>query len=120
MESFKKCDECICHNCNIDPIECDNCVFCDTHSPQSTCTNGNFTEAEKVSKIYKSNINHPDYYLGTRQYEPIDVILDWNLGFCLGNALKYISRAGRKDKNKTVEDLRKAVWYIEHEIQQYD
>jgi len=64
----------------------------------------------------KEAVNHPDHYLGTRQYEPIDVILDWELGFCLGNALKYISRANRK--NDTIEDLKKAIWYIEKEIEQ--
>jgi hypothetical protein len=54
-------------------------------------------------------INHPSHYAEGRQYEPIDVIEDWNLDFCLGNALKYISRAGRKDPAKTVEDLKKAI-----------
>ena len=121
MESSKrKCEDCICHNCDVQPKECDICVFCDGTHPQETCSNANFTETEKVKKVYKPNINHPDYYLGTRKFEPIDVILDWDLGFCLGNAIKYISRAGRKDKNKTVEDLQKAKWYIEREIQQYN
>lgn len=59
-------------------------------------------------------INHPDHYAGGRKYEPIDVIEDWELGFCLGNAVKYISRAGRKEG--LIEDLRKAIWYIEREI----
>lgn len=48
--------------------------------------------------------------------ETIEVIEDWELGYHLGNAIKYISRAGRKDPDKTVEDLRKAVWYLEREI----
>lgn len=69
-----------------------------------------------MSEQKKETVNHPDHYLGTRQYEPIDVILDWELGFCLGNALKYISRANRK--NDTIEDLKKAIWYIEKEIEQ--
>lgn len=38
------------------------------------------------------------------------------MNFCLGNAVKYIMRAGIKDPDKTVEDLRKAIWYIEDEI----
>lgn len=41
-------------------------------------------------------IDHPAHYCAGRKYEPIDVIEDWNLDFCLGNAVKYISRAGRK------------------------
>ena len=49
-------------------------------------------------------------------YETIKVIEAWNLGFCLGNAVKYISRAGKKDKSKEIEDLEKAVWYLQREI----
>lgn len=61
-------------------------------------------------------VNKPSHYIGGRKYEPIDVIQDWDLGFCLGNALKYISRAGRKDPEKTLEDLRKAQWYVNRAI----
>lgn len=60
-------------------------------------------------------INHPSHYAAGRQHEPIDVIEDWELGFNLGNAVKYISRAGRK--GDPLEDLRKAAWYLEREIQ---
>lgn len=62
------------------------------------------------------NVNHPKHYTEGRKYEPIEVIEDWKLDFCLGNALKYISRAGRKDETKTIEDLEKAKWYIDREI----
>ena len=62
------------------------------------------------------NVDRPSHYTEGRKYETIEVIEDWDLGFRLGNALKYISRAGRKDPSKTVEDLRKAVFYIEREI----
>ena len=61
------------------------------------------------------SVNNPSHYAEGRQYEPINVIEDWELNYRLGNALKYISRAGRK--NNTVEDLRKAVWYLEREIE---
>lgn len=60
-------------------------------------------------------VNHPKHY-NTGKYEVIDVIYDWQLDFSLGNAVKYIARAGKKDQSKTIEDLKKAVWYIEHEI----
>ena len=56
-----------------------------------------------------SAVNHPNHYAAGRKYEPIDVIEDWELGFCLGNAVKYISRAGRKDPSTHVEDLKKAI-----------
>ena len=59
-------------------------------------------------------VNHPSHYVSGRKYEPIEVIEDWELGFCLGNAVKYISRAGRK--NDTLEDLKKARWYLDREI----
>lgn len=60
---------------------------------------------------------HPSHYGGgDNPYETIKVIRAWGLGFDLGNAVKYISRAGKKDPAKTVEDLRKAIFYIEDEI----
>jgi hypothetical protein len=63
-------------------------------------------------------INHPNHYGGEdNPYEAIKVIDAWGLNFCLGNAVKYISRAGKKDPAKTVEDLKKARWYIDHEIE---
>ena len=39
------------------------------------------------------------------------------LNFCRGNAVKYISRAGKKDPAKEIEDLEKAVWYLQREIE---
>lgn len=59
-------------------------------------------------------VNHPNHYAAGRKYEPIEVINDWGLGFDLGNAVKYISRAGRKGDE--VEDLEKALFYIRHYI----
>lgn len=65
----------------------------------------------------KDNVNHPSHYGGKdNPYEAIKVIDAWDLGFSLGNAVKYISRAGRKDPNKKIEDLEKAVFYINHHI----
>lgn len=61
-----------------------------------------------------SNVQHPNHYCEGRKYEPIDVITDWGLDFSLGNAVKYISRAGRKGDK--VEDLEKAKFYIQYEI----
>ena len=47
--------------------------------------------------------------------QPIDVIEDWKCGFCIGNALKYLARANHKGSR--IQDLEKAIWYIEREIQ---
>ena len=63
------------------------------------------------------NVDHPAHYGGDSVYETIKVIDAWELDFCLGNAVKYISRAGKKDPKKRIEDLRKAIWYIQHEIE---
>ena len=58
-------------------------------------------------------VNHPAHYNAGR-FEVIDVIEDWDCGFNDGNAIKYIAR--HRHKGKPVEDLRKAVWYLEREI----
>jgi len=63
----------------------------------------------------KELVNHPNQYGGKdNPYEAIKVIEAWNLGFCLGNTVKYISRAGKKDE--TVQELEKALWYLKREI----
>ena len=62
------------------------------------------------------SVNHPAHYTSGK-IEVIDFIDDKELGFCLDNAVKYIVRAGKKDPVKTVEDLQKAVWYINHHIE---
>ena len=66
-----------------------------------------------------NNVNHPNHYANGR-IEVIDFIEDKELGFHLGNAVKYISRAGRKDADKTVEDLRKAAWYLNRQIERLE
>ena len=63
-----------------------------------------------------NNVEHPDHYGGNTPYEAIKVIEAWELNFNLGNAVKYISRAGRKDPSKYTEDLSKAIWYLQREI----
>ena len=62
------------------------------------------------------NVNHPAHYTDGK-IEVIDFIEDKQLGFHLGNAVKYISRAGKKDPEKTIENLQKAEWYLHREIQ---
>lgn len=62
-------------------------------------------------------INHPQHYGGDTTYEAIKVIEAWELGFCLGNAVKYICRAGKKESARTLEDLRKASWYLNREVE---
>jgi hypothetical protein len=63
-----------------------------------------------------SQVNHPSHYRKDTGFEAIDVIEAWGLGFNLGNAVKYISRCGRKGTGTDSEDLKKAMWYIDREI----
>lgn len=65
------------------------------------------------------NVNHPAHYTDGR-IEVIDFIEDKQLGYHLGNAVKYISRAGKKDPEKTAEDLQKAVWYLNRYIEKLE
>ena len=77
---------------------------------------------DEVSKNY-DDVQAPKHYTDTK-IEVIDYIEDKNLGFCLGNAIKYISRAGRKnsaamnEKEKAIQDLEKAIWYINRRIRE--
>jgi hypothetical protein len=60
-------------------------------------------------------VDHPAHYGGADDpYEAIKVIEAWGMGFCLGNTIKYIARAGKKDAR--VQDLKKARWYLDREI----
>lgn len=62
-------------------------------------------------------VNHLSHYTDGK-FDVINYIEDKDLGFCLGNAIKYISRAGKKDQRKEVENLLKAIWYISRKIEQ--
>lgn len=56
-------------------------------------------------------INHPRHYVGQSVViEPI--VYCEKLPFCLGNALKYVFRAGHKDGSSEAQDLKKASWYL--------
>lgn len=63
-----------------------------------------------------SNVTHPAHY-NSGKIEVIEAIEDWGLGFHLGNTLKYVARAGKKDPSKEVEDLQKAQWYLARKIE---
>lgn len=63
-----------------------------------------------------SKVIHPSHY-NAGKIEVWDFIADQGLDFDLGNAIKYICRAGKKDSETTLDDLNKAANYIQHEIQ---
>ena len=61
----------------------------------------------------EEQVNHPSHY--NQGIEAIDIIESWDLNFSLGNAIKYILRSPYKGKQ--IEDLEKARWYIDREIE---
>ena len=71
-----------------------------------------------IQRPTTDNVDHPSHYGGDTTYEAIKVIEAWGCGFHLGNCLKYISRAGKK--NDELEDLKKAQWYLERKIKQLE
>ena len=78
---------------------------------------GNVDFSHCVVKPSESKVDHPSHYGGKdNPYEAIKVIDALGLSFCLGNAFKYIARAGKKTESP-IEDLEKAAWYINHEIE---
>jgi hypothetical protein len=63
-----------------------------------------------------SEIDHPPHY-ASGKIEVIEALEDWGLGFHLGNVVKYVARAGKKDPTKEVQDLKKAQWYLKRKIE---
>lgn len=74
-------------------------------------------------RVKTDNVNHPGHYTWLREVAGIEVIdITRHLSFDIGNAIKYLLRAGRKqdglldNEEKTIEDLQKAIWYINDQI----
>lgn len=84
---------------------------------------GEIEDIGQVLRDVKENdpVNHPAHYADSK-IEVIEYIEDKKLGYCLGNVVKYVSRAGKKhsatksNKEKEIEDLKKARWYLERRI----
>lgn len=71
----------------------------------------------------EDRVNHPSHYTWIKDKCGIEVIdITEHMDFCLGNATKYILRAGHKSEKgyegnqKEIEDLNKAIWYIKRKI----
>lgn len=78
------------------------------------------SDKEQIKKLGEL-VDHPDHYGGKENmYEAIKVIDAWGLGFHLGNVIKYISRAGKKDPKTLIQDLKKAAWYLEKYIEKLE
>ena len=106
---------------------CDECVIESLCNSIDGCFMDRPDECEKAYKIiigYKpdptanpvnDSVNHPSHY-NKGKIEVADFISDQKLNFDRGNAVKYVCRAGSKDPEKEIQDLEKAIWYINHEI----
>ena len=72
-------------------------------------------ECDSKAEMVSDFVNHPSHY-NKGKIEVADFIADQKLNFDRGNAVKYVCRAGSKDPDKEIQDLEKAIWYINHEI----
>ena len=73
-------------------------------------------DLEDLERYNHSSVNHPDYYGGEGNiYEAIKIIEVYDLNFSLGNVIKYVLRAGKKNES-AIEDLEKAARYIQFQI----
>lgn len=83
----------------------------DKHFPATTlpCVE----DLKKASSVSSDAVNHPAHY-NAGKFEVIDVIEDWQLGFHLGNVVKYIARSPHKGQQ--LDDLKKALWYLQRKI----
>lgn len=72
-----------------------------------------------MAQIQNDPVNHPSHYTDGK-IEVIDFIEDKKLNFHRGNAVKYISRAGKKDPTKEKEDIKKAIWYLQRDVQRME
>lgn len=70
---------------------------------------------DKLESQSKKDAIHPDYYK-FHGYDVFDIADYFGLSFPLGNGLKYLLRAGKKDKDKTIQDLEKCVECVQREI----
>ena len=107
-------------NCN--GLKCNECDLNKYHEGCHSCAQEFlfwlYSEADQENEENKNDpVNHPSHYTDGK-IEVIDYIKDQGLGFCLGNSVKYISRSGKKDPEKEIEDLRKAAWYINRRIEE--
>lgn len=103
------------YNCNICPFSSVNVGdnnYCSLRRPTDNIQIA--LDYLKEHNPSKDNVNSPTHY-NKGNIEVIEVIEDWKLNFNLGNAIKYIARCEHKENKK--QDLEKAKWYIERELQ---
>lgn len=100
--------------------DCSTCFYRDFDRGYSACVTcsgyANWTARDtflKEHRVEEDVVNNPKHYTHGG-IEPIDAIEAWDLNFRLANVIKYVARADHK--GKPVEDLKKALWYLQREI----
>jgi len=99
------------------------CTQCHGASKDCPICKGQGRDYTKKELNKVDMVNYPPHYM-FGMIEPIEVIEDWELDFCLGNVIKYIARAGRKvtviNDEEMIQDLKKAQWYLNRRIKQME
>lgn len=113
IKESKCCGNCCEFDKSTGICEYDNIAVCGN---SSICENYYPSIQEINVEDINDPVSHPSHYT-YGSIEVMDYIEDKGFNFALGNAVKYISRAGRKDANKEIEDLEKANWYLNREIE---
>lgn len=90
---------------NLPEHNCKNCKHADNEIIEEPCLSCEYWS------LWESP-NTKDYYKAPNGFEAIDIIDAYDLGFHLGNAIKYILRAGKKPGSDEVEDIKKAIDYL--------
>lgn len=76
--------------------------------------------ASRIGSEYDPDKTNPAHYQTDSGLEAIEVIEAFSLDYCKGNSVKYLLRAGKKDGEDELDDLRKAEWYIQRRIAQLE
>lgn len=119
---MSKCNKCKYEHDSAIDEPCVSCSKSTNHfEPKEHSSNCTISDRKFKNKDYGFDeidmVNHPQHYIA-HGIEPIDYIESHNLNFNLGNVIKYVSRA--PFKGTEVEDLKKAKWYLEREINKHD
>lgn len=120
MEKRKDCFTCFNNHRKLNEEPCVSCVTFNKWVSQDTfkegelvfSTNGNEHRFVFPPMASEDPVNNPAHY--TKGIQPIEAIESWKLGYNLGNVIKYVARADHKGKR--IEDLKKARWYLDREI----
>ena len=109
-------------------VGCENCPLDGRNKEYDLCyseplddeiVTENFAIVFANDVMEEDPVNRPSHYTDGK-IEVIDFIEDKKLGFCLGNAIKYIARAGKKDKDKEAQDIKKAIWYLNRYLKELE